>query len=136
MPIVEIISFGYGHAPAPEAHFVVDVRDHFKDPHVNPALRRLTAADPEVAQAVMGTRGVPELVDATVDIVHAFRRGPQPGPIRIAVGCVGGRHRSAQIATEAADRLRADGVEVTLTHRDIDKQVIRRPAHKGSAGKD
>lgn len=124
--MVTIVSFGYGHGPAPDAHLVVDVRTHFKDPHVDPVLRHRTAADSAVVQAVMDTPGVPSLVDAIVDSVHAFRRGPGRGPITIAIGCVGGRHRSACIAAETADRLRADGVKAALVHRDSNKPVIQR----------
>ncbi|MGH3377650.1 MAG: RapZ C-terminal domain-containing protein [Pseudonocardiaceae bacterium] len=125
---VEIVSFGYGHglALAPKAHATFDVRHHFKDPHINPALRYLTAHDTQVMNAVMGTPGIPRLVLAIIAMAHAFQRGPQPGPITIAVGCVGGRHRSAAIAIEAARLLERDGFLVTLTHRDLAKEVIER----------
>lgn len=123
---VEIVSFGYGHGPAPQAHAVFDVRQHFKDPHVDPALRHLTAADRPVVEAVMGTPGIRTLVDAIVETAYAFRRGPRPGPITIAVGCVGGRHRSAVVAIEAARLLQGTGVPVTLTHRDMHRAVIER----------
>jgi UPF0042 nucleotide-binding protein len=123
---VEIISFGYGHGPAPEAHAIFDVRHHFKDPHVNPALRYLTAADAEVIDAVMETPGIPGLIDAIAAMARSFRDGPRPGAITIAVGCVGGRHRSAAIAMTAARLLQDDGVPVTLTHRDLNRPVISR----------
>lgn len=125
---IEIVSFGYGHGPTPAAHAVLDVRHHFRDPHANLALRHLTAEHPAVMQAVMGTPGVPELVRTIADLVYAFRHGPQPGLITIAVGCAGGRHRSAAIAIEAAAALEAEGFSVTLTHRDLGKPVIDRPA--------
>lgn len=123
---VEIISFGYGHGPAPEAHATIDVRHHFRDPHVDPALRYLTAADAQVVRAVLGTSGVAELAGAIVAMAHAFRIAPRSGPVVIAVGCVGGRHRSAAIAAEAARRLERSGVPVTLTHRDMALAVIER----------
>lgn len=124
---VHLISFGYGHGPAPaEARVVVDVRHHFKDPHVNPALRHLTAADEPVQQAVMATPGIVELIDGIAATAHAFRRGPRPGPLTIAIGCVGGRHRSAHLAAEVARRLEHDGVPVTLAHRDLGKEVLAR----------
>jgi P-loop ATPase protein family len=125
----EIISFGYGHGPAPAgAHVVLDVRSHYRDPHVDPGLRDLTAADEQVIRAVLDTPGVLALVGAIVATAHAYRAGPQPGPVRIAVGCAGGRHRSAVIAAEAAWQLELDNVPVTLTHRDIGRPVIGRPA--------
>jgi len=90
---VEVMSFGYGHGPAPMAHAVIDVRHHFRDPHLNPALRHLTAEQETVMQAVMDTSGVPDLTRAIAALAHAFGRGPTPGPITIAIGCVGGRRR-------------------------------------------
>ena len=129
---VEIVSFGYGHGPAPKAHATFDVREHFKDLHIDPALRYLTAADTRVIRAVMGTAGVPRLVEAIVAAVHAFRHGPRRGPVTIAVGCVGGRHRSAGIAIEAARLLQRDSVEVALTHRDMARPVIERRGVEGT----
>jgi UPF0042 nucleotide-binding protein len=125
---VTIVSFGFGHAPAPAAHAVFDVRDHFKDPHIRPGLRNLTAADAAVVVTVMSTPGVKALIDSIVAMVRAFRDAPQSGPVTIAVGCVGGRHRSAVIAAQAARRLADAGIPVTLTHRDLHLPVIERPA--------
>jgi RNase adaptor protein for sRNA GlmZ degradation len=87
-----------------------------------------SAADSEVMQAVMATRGVPALVQAIAATAQAFGHGPQRGPVTIAVGCVGGRHGSAAIAIEAARLLEGAGVPVTLTHRDMEQPVIARPA--------
>ena len=61
--------------------------------------------------------------DAAVAAVNGFRTAPTPGPVTIAVGCVGGRHRSAVIAAEIARRI---GPGATLTHRDITRPVIER----------
>lgn len=123
---VEIVSFGYGHSPAPAAHMLFDLREHFRDPHVSPALRNLTAADERVVRAVMGTPGVRDLIAGVLMAVEAFRSGPSPAPVTVAVGCAGGRHRSAVIADDLAGKLRALGVPVTLTHRDIGRPVIGR----------
>jgi RNase adaptor protein for sRNA GlmZ degradation len=122
---VEVISFGYGHGGPPPAHLTIDVRAHFRDPHVSPELRYLTAADAPVVEAVMSTPGVPALIDSTTAAVAAFRAAPAPGPVTVAIGCVGGRHRSAAIAAEVARRL---GPAVTLIHRDINRPVINRAA--------
>ncbi len=110
LPPVEVVSFGYGHGPAPEAHAIFDVRAHFKDLHVNPALRYLTAEDAQVLAAVMGTPGIPRLVNSIAATAHAFCRGAAPDPVAVAVGCVGGRHRSAAIAIEVTRLLERDGV--------------------------
>ena len=124
--LVEIMSFGYGHGPAPAADITIDVRDHFRDPHVDPALRNLTAAGPAVMAAVLGTPGIPALVRSIADMARAYWSAPQPGDLTIAVGCVGGRHRSVAVAIEAARLLELDGVPVTVVHRDLTRPVIER----------
>lgn len=126
MATVEIISFGYGHGPAPEAHIVLDLRQHFRDPHVDPALRQLTAADRVVREAVYRTPGVMDLIEAATATVRAFLAGPTTAPVTVAVGCVGGRHRSAAVASAIDIRLRDHGITTQLHHRDIHQPVITR----------
>jgi RNase adaptor protein for sRNA GlmZ degradation len=127
---VTVTSFGYGHrdadgkfVPPPAAHITIDVRTHFRDPHVNPALRHLTGADEAVFWAVIKTPGVPELINATVTQVEAFLAAPVPGPVTVAIGCAGGRHRSVVIAATVAALLPG---RVGLVHRDIHRPVITR----------
>jgi len=74
----------------------------------------------------MATPGVEPLIDAITAAVRAFLAGPQPGPVTVAVGCVGGRHRSVVIADTVAGRLRAQGVAAEPAHRDMQRPVIER----------
>ncbi|MGW4954576.1 RapZ C-terminal domain-containing protein [Streptomyces parvulus] len=135
-PPVTITSFGYGHADAPEATAVYDVRDHFRDPHVDPALRYKTAESPDVFDAVMTTPGVTALVDCIVHTVFAYLAGPTPAPVSIAIGCVGGRHRSAAIAIRTAQVLAGMQIPAVLEHRDIARAVIEHPAETAPATTD
>ncbi|AKA61793.1 RNA binding protein [Streptomyces phage Maih] len=121
---IEIISFGYLHGDPPAAHITLDLRHHFRDPHVRPELRHLTAHDAEVQAAVATTPGIVELVSAGVRMVHAFGKGPTPGPVRVAVGCAGGRHRAASFAIFLGAALGTVHVE----HRDLLKPVVDRDA--------
>ncbi|MFF7634256.1 ATPase [Kitasatospora sp. NPDC008050] len=124
---IRIISFGFLHGPAPEgAHLVLDLREHFRDPHVDPRLRYLTAHDEPVRRAVLTTPGINLLIKATSWTVEAFDLDPSHGPVLIAVGCAGGRHRAATVAMALADRLRNLGHCVELEHRDLGKQVVER----------
>lgn len=120
MPVA-VTSFGYLHGPPPEAHITLDLRHHFRDPHVNPALRELTAHDGAVAAAVLTTPGINQLISAAADLVHAYQAGPSAGPVTVAVGCAGGRHRAATVAMELGARLSA-----TVVNRDLDKPVVNR----------
>ncbi|MGW2599531.1 RapZ C-terminal domain-containing protein [Streptomyces klenkii] len=132
---VRIVSFGYGHHNdrAPEelgAHITLDLRAHFRDPHVHPDLVTLTGLDLPVHRLVMDTDGIRDLLDATAAAVRAFRAGPSAGPVTVAVGCVGGRHRSVAFAVSLSTWLRDEAEAPTLVveHMDIERPVIDRPA--------
>ncbi|MER6098373.1 RNase adapter RapZ [Streptomyces sp. NPDC001728] len=123
---VVVVSFGYGHGAAPDATITLDLRHAFRDPHVDPRLRYMTAVDRPVRVAVLRTPGIRSLLKSSVAQVQAFRQGPSAGQIVVAVGCVGGRHRSATVAHYLARRLRRRGLQVDVHHRDLAKPVITR----------
>ena len=126
MAAVEIVSFGFLHAPAPEADVVLDLRRAFRDPHVDPRMRQLTGRDRLVRRNVLRTSGVRRLLRATVRQVAAYSHGPQADRIVIGSGCAGGRHRSVVVADRLARRLRRRGHTVTVAHRDMHKAVVQR----------
>ncbi|MEZ3180772.1 ATPase [Streptomyces pimonensis] len=123
---VTVTSFGYLHGEPPAAHLTVDLRHHFRDPHVSPELRHMTAHDSEVRQAVLRTPGIPALIDAVSDAVVAYRHGPGGQDVEVAVGCAGGRHRAGVVAAAIRTALADEGVPATVVHRDLDKPVIDR----------
>lgn len=123
---VVITSFGYLHAPPPEAHLTVDLREHFRDLHVSPALRHLTARDAPVRAAVRATPGIDDLLAAVAAAVLAYQAGPSRAVLRVAVGCAGGRHRAAVFAGALEQRLREAALSVRMVHRDLDKPVVDR----------
>ncbi|PJE97157.1 ATPase [Streptomyces carminius] len=131
-PPVRITSFGYGHCRGglriPRAHLVLDLRTHFRDPHVAPELRHMTARDQEVRDAVLSTPGISELVEATAAAVRAYQAGPTTELVTVAVGCTGGRHRAPTVALAVARALRLahDWQAVTVIDRDIERSVIAR----------
>jgi UPF0042 nucleotide-binding protein len=126
MNAVTVTSFGYLHGAPPEAHLTIDLRHHFRDPHVSPELRHLTAHDQEVRQAVYGTPGIPALIEALSDAVVAFLHGPSSGPVQVAVGCAGGRHRAAAVAMALRLALADENVGATVHHRDLHQPVVDR----------
>jgi UPF0042 nucleotide-binding protein len=126
MATVEIVSFGFLHAPAPEADVVLDLRRAFRDPHVDPRLRELTGRDRLVRRTVLRTRGIRQLLQATTRQVQAYASGPSVKRIVIGSGCAGGRHRSVVVAEQLARRLRRRGHTVTVIHRDIRRPVVQR----------
>ncbi|GAA4377312.1 hypothetical protein GCM10023088_37020 [Actinomadura verrucosospora] len=124
---VQVTTFGYLHGDPPAgAHIVLDLRHHFRDPHAVRGLRDLTARDAEVRAAVLATAGIRPLIDATGAAVLAYLSGPSAGPVMVAVGCAGGRHRAATVGSVLAAMLADLDVPVTLAHRDIAKAVVQR----------
>ncbi|WDM17058.1 ATPase [Streptomyces lavenduligriseus] len=146
MTTVAITSFGYLHGQEPAARVCYDLRHQFRDPHLRPELRYLTARDAPVREAVMGTDGVLALVHAIAATVDAYLAGPrQDEPLTLALGCAGGRHRSATVAdalaaalsgdtgtaaayrvADLAERYKGRGLVVDLHHRDLAKDVVDR----------
>ncbi|WP_328440564.1 ATPase [Streptomyces sp. NBC_00444] len=126
MSVVEIVSFGYLHDEPPAAHLTIDLRHHFRDPHVSPELRYMTADDEPVRTAVLNTPGITALVEATAAAVVAFASGPSAGTVTVADGCAGGRHRAPTFARALAERLAVAGHSVTVSHRDMGKAVVQR----------
>lgn len=126
MAAVEIVSFGYLHGEPPTAHLTIDLRHHFRDPHVSPELRHMTADDEPVRTTVLNTPGITALVDATATAVAAFASGPSAGPVTVADGCAGGRHRAPTFARALAEQLTAAGHTVTIRHRDMAEPVVER----------
>ena len=126
MTAVRVTSFGYLHGEPPAAHLTVDLRHHFRDPHVAPELRDMTARNSEVRRAVLDTAGVPALVEAISDAVVAYLHGPGGQAVEVAIGCAGGRHRAAVVADAIRTALADEDITATVTHRDLDKPVIDR----------
>ncbi|MEU8199320.1 RNase adapter RapZ [Microbispora amethystogenes] len=122
---VHVTSFGYGHAPAPEADLTVDARRHLRNPHADPGMRELTGLDPAVRKHVLTTPGATTTVYAAATFARELA-GTTRSPVTVAVGCVGGRHRSVALAEQIATTLRERGVTATVTHRDVHRPVIQK----------
>jgi hypothetical protein len=127
------------------ATIALDLRRHFRDPHVRADLRQLTAHDQVVRDTVMGTPGVREVLAATALQVRGYLAGPTAAPITVVTQCAGGRHRAATTAmalravvagdveqaaayglADAAAQFADRDLVVELVHRDLDKDVIAR----------
>lgn len=130
-PDLRVLSFGYGHDTPPKADTVEDVRHWFRDPDINPSLRAMTGRDQEVVDKVLGTVGVREYIAALYELT-AVRIRLRVRTVTVAVGCVGGRHRSVVIADTLARRAEAVGWSVEVEHLHVDRPVIRRDTGRGA----
>ncbi|WP_371781714.1 RapZ C-terminal domain-containing protein [Streptosporangium subroseum] len=131
---MSVASFGYGHAAAPVADLTLDTRRHLRNPHRDPAMRYLTGLDDVVRRHVLDTPGAGNQIKHAVafvrDLLADLANLPDvadapPRLVAVAVGCVGGRHRSVALAEAIAAQLHAHGVAVEVSHRDKDKGVIQ-----------
>ena len=102
---------------------VFDVR-FLRNPHYDERLRPLDGRNGEVADYVAEDPDFP----AFYARLEGFLKPLMPrfqaegkSYLTIAVGCTGGRHRSVFVAEKLARELKADGLAVTLLHRDVDR---------------
>lgn len=125
MAELRVLSFGYGHDDTPKADITVDVRDWFRDPHIDPKLRQMTGLDQEVVDKVMSTTGVEAFADDLAGIaIRLLALGQRQ--VVVAVGCVGGRHRSVVIADRVAKVVDWCGYTAGVEHLHVDRPVITR----------
>ncbi len=119
-----VMSFGYKHGIPMDADIVFDCR-FLPNPHWVPALRPQTGLDAPVRDYVFSRPGAAEFLARAQELLAIVRDGyAQEGKrfLTLGVGCTGGRHRSVAMATALAGRLRADGMDVRVVHRDLGRE--------------
>jgi UPF0042 nucleotide-binding protein len=120
---ISVISFGFKHGLPLDADLVFDVR-FLPNPHWVPELRPLTGLDQGVRDYVLSQPDAKQFLDRLDDLFHLLlpayvKEGKSY--LSIAVGCTGGQHRSVVLAEEILLRVREQGFEPSIHHRDIDK---------------
>ncbi len=129
---VRIISFGYGHGPAPRADLTLDVRDSLHNPHHDPALRTMTGLDEQVAEHVRAMSGARSIISGAA-VLASVQHQLGGRDVTVAFGCVGGRHRSVALAEDLAASLRRRRIPVQVEHRDVAKPILPPAVHVGGA---
>jgi len=127
-PGVRIVSFGYGHGPAPVADLTIDLRSRFRNPHWDPAMREGTGLDWDVYEHVLDTPGVLSCAAWTARTVRELYAAIG-GPLVVATGCTGGRHRAVGMARALHTALTDLRVPVTVEHRDVHRGVLPSRLH-------
>ena len=120
----QIMSFGFKNGVPVDADMVFDVR-FLPNPHWVPYLRPQTGLSREVSEYVLAQPGAAEFLDQLVSLIDIigpgyFREGKRQATI--AIGCTGGKHRSTAMSEAFAARLRAEGVQVSVLHRDLGRE--------------
>jgi UPF0042 nucleotide-binding protein len=122
-PVVSLVSFGFRHGLPRSADLVFDVR-FLPNPHFEPRLRPRTGLDSEVASFVIDTPSAKQLLEhlrgLLVFLLPLYEREGK-SYLTVAIGCTGGRHRSVAVLEALASLLRRLGQNVSVTHRDVEK---------------
>lgn len=119
-----VVSFGYKYGLPVDADLVVDCR-FLPNPHWVPELRPQNGRDTAVRDYVLSRRGAKEFLDSYTEVLRLLINGyEREGKhyMTLAVGCTGGKHRSVAMAEQFAARLRDEGLEVQVAHRDLGRE--------------
>jgi UPF0042 nucleotide-binding protein len=121
---VSVVSFGYKYGMPVDADLVVDCR-FLPNPHWVPELRPMNGLDSPVRDYVLNQPGAKEFLDGYEDVFGVVAAGyTREGKsyVTLAVGCTGGKHRSVAMAEEIGSRLRENGMDVQVSHRDMGRE--------------
>ena len=119
-----VMSFGYKYGLPVDADVVIDCR-LLPNPHWVDELRPLNGLDAPVRDYVFAQEGATEFIDGYAALLRRYEEGylhEGKHYATVAVGCTGGKHRSVAIAEELAARMRGDGVDVRVVHRDLGRE--------------
>lgn len=122
---VHIFSFGFKYGIPIDADFVADVR-FLPNPYWVPSLRELTGLDKPVSDYVLSSNGAKEFLDAyqrAISIAIDGYAREDKHYVTIAIGCTGGQHRSVAMSNALAERLRAQGLSVTVSARELHRHL-------------
>jgi UPF0042 nucleotide-binding protein len=122
---ISLISFSYRSGLPRDADLVLDVR-FLNNTYYVDELRPLTGRDPAIDAFVTADPSFPlffERLTGLLDPLLPRYVAEGKSYLTIAVGCTGGRHRSVCVAERLAARLRQQGEEVRLHHRDLDRSA-------------
>lgn len=121
--VISVVSFGFKYGIPHESDTVFDVR-FLENPFYIPALKTKSGLDKDVYDFVFSdpasetfSQRVKELL--TFLIPRYIKEGKTS--LVVSVGCTGGRHRSVALAERIRADLAAQGHNVVIRHRDIDK---------------
>jgi RNase adapter protein RapZ len=119
-----VLSFGFKYGIPVDADLVADMR-FLENPHWDPQLRPLSGLDAPVSDAVIHTPAAQHFFELYEKLVSTMRPGyltEGKRYVTIAVGCTGGKHRSVASAEELAKRLRTQGIQTLVVHRDLGRE--------------
>ena len=118
---VSIVSFGYKHGLPLDSDLVFDTR-FLPNPFYVDRLKDLTGKNLRVREFVLRSPATSAFLAELfrfLDLLLPFFLEEGKSPVRISVGCTGGRHRSVVIAEQLRSYLRGQKYDITIHHRDM-----------------
>lgn len=123
--VLTVMSFSYRQGLPREADLVFDAR-FLDNPHYDAVLRPLDGRDPRVGARIAADPDYAvffaNLTRLLVPLLPRFYREGK-SYLTLAVGCTGGRHRSVFLAEQLARWLGGEGHQVSVQHRDVERQI-------------
>mgnify|MGYP006274859955 FL=1 len=135
--VLSVQSFSYKRGLPRGLDMVLDVR-FLDNPYWRAELRDRDGRDPSVQAHVAADARFAPFFDRVLDLVRfVLPAYAEEGKSHFGLGfgCTGGRHRSVALAERLAPALAADGWQVALRHRELDRggdTAGRGDAHPGS----
>ncbi|MGE4612484.1 MAG: RNase adapter RapZ [Paracoccaceae bacterium] len=134
---ISVQSFSYKRGTPRGVDMIIDCR-FLQNPHWQEHLRALNGTDAAVTAFVQADplydRFFTQLAEMCRLLLPAYRKEGK-AYFFIGLGCSGGKHRSVSVTESLAKLLAEDGWQVSIRHREIDRQAESLAAQKGTVTK-
>jgi UPF0042 nucleotide-binding protein len=130
---VSVHSFSYKRGIPRSVDIIFDVR-FLRNPYWNEHLRGLDGRNPEVTDHIVADPRWPEFFARVRDLVLFLLPAyltEGKAHLAIAFGCTGGQHRSVSVAEALANALAANGWQVSIRHRELERRSATAPSASG-----
>jgi UPF0042 nucleotide-binding protein len=118
---VRVLSFAYRGGVPREADLVFDMR-FLRNPHYDPDLQPLDGRDPAVGAYIQEDPDFEAFYSRLTGFIAPLLprfRAEGKSYLTVAIGCTGGQHRSVYVAELVSKWLKAEGLPVTVRHREL-----------------
>ena len=120
---VQIVSFGHKYGGPRDLDLMFDVR-HLPNPYFDLNLKHLSGEHKKIVEFLDSHDDVNETLSRFGDLLSyllPFYKREGKSYLTIGIGCTGGRHRSVMTANRLGERLKKEGFDVSVVHRDMQK---------------
>ena len=121
---ISLVTFGFKFGVPYDIDLLFDVR-FLRNPFFVPDLKPLTGEDPRVRNYVLtdpdAVAFIGQLEGLFKFLIPLFER-ERRSYVNVGLGCTGGRHRSVAIAGRLQESFSVLGYQVTVAHRDLNRQ--------------